>query len=151
VNVMRTPRISRAVALALIAAIASGCVKPTAKHAEVMICEIHEVKAEVCGSGGCLRNPGFRMTITFIDENRTRIALGNVFGSQTVLQRAEDTLYSGDNQDKNVVQFERKGSISEDTLMLNTISGQMYFFSKTRDAVTEEFYAHCEASLANAQ
>lgn len=136
-------------AVALIA-ITSGCAEPTAKHAEVLICEIHEVKAEVCGTGGCVLNPGFRMTITFIDENRTRIALGNVFGSQTVLQRAENALYSGDNQDKNVVQFERKGSISEDTLMLNTISGQMYFFSKTGDVVTEEFYAHCEALLSNA-
>ena len=136
-------------AVALIA-ITSGRAEPTAKHAEVLICEIHEVKAEVCGTGGCVLNPGFRMTITFIDENRTRIALGDVFGFQSVLQRAENTLYSGDNQDKNVVQFERKGSISEDTLMLNTISGQMYFFSKTDDAVTEEFYAHCEASLANA-
>ena len=148
---MRTPRMARAVALALIVAIASGCADPTAKHAEVMICEIHEVKAEVCGTGGCLRNPGFRMTISFIDKNRTRIALGNVFGSQTVLQRAENTLYSGDNQDKNVVQFKGKGSFSEEELMLNTISGQMYFFSKIDDVVSEEFYAHCEASLGNAQ
>ena len=148
---MRTPRIARAVALALLVAITSGCADQTAKHAEVMICEIHKVKAEVCGKGGCLREPGFRMTITFIDKNRTRIALGDVFGSQTVLQRVENTLYSGDNQDKNVVQFEGKGLLSEETLMLNMISGQMYYFFKSNSIVSEEFYAHCEASLGNAQ
>jgi hypothetical protein len=89
------------------------------------------------------------MTVTFMNEDRTQIALGNVFGSQTVLKRTANELYSGDNLDRNVVQYDRNSSASEETLMLNTVSGQMYFVAKVDGTVTREFYAHCAASLAN--
>ena len=127
----------------------AGCAKPTLESAKVLICEIHEVKPEVCGAAGCVYNPGFRMTLTFMNEDRTQIALGNVFGSQTVLKQTANELYSGDDLDRNVVQFERNSSSSEETLMLNTVSGQMYFFARVDGAVTREFYAHCGPSLPN--
>ena len=127
----------------------TGCAQPTLDSARILICEIHEVKPEVCGAAGCIFNPGFRMTVTFMNEDRTQIALGNVFGSQTVLKRTANDLYSGDDLDRNVVQFERNSSSSEETLMLNMVSGQMYFFAKVEGAVTREFYAHCEASLGS--
>ncbi len=127
----------------------TGCAQATRQNANVLVCEIHEVKPEVCGEAGCIFNPGFRMTITFMNEDRTQIALGNVFGSQTVLKRTANELYSGDNLDRNILQFERNSSSSEETLMLNTVSGQMYFFAKVEGAVTREFYAHCDSSLPN--
>ena len=63
----------------------AGCAKPTLESAKVLICEIHEVKPEVCGAAGCVYNPGFRMTLTFMNEHRSKIAIGGVFGSRTVL------------------------------------------------------------------
>jgi hypothetical protein len=127
----------------------TGCAQPTLENAKVLICEIHEVKSEVCGALGCTFNPGFRLTVTFMNEDRTEIAIGDVFGGQTVLKEVENKLYSGKNRDRNVVQFERKSSASEDRLMLNSVSGQMYFFAKVEDELTEEFYAHCDSSLTS--
>jgi hypothetical protein len=129
----------------------TGCSQPTLDRARILICEIHEVKSEVCGALGCTFNPGFRLTVTFMNEDRTEIAIGDVFGGQTVLKKVENKLYSGNDRDRNVVQFERKSPASEDRLMLNSVSGQMYFFAKVEDELTEEFYAHCDPALPNAR
>jgi hypothetical protein len=132
---------------ALLAALAvTGCAEPTLESAKVLICEIHEVKPEACGAGGCIFNPGFRMTITFMNEDRTEIAFGDVFGSQTLLQKTEITSYSGANRDPNVVQFENakaKPPKYEELFLLNTVSGQLYYQSVLDSELRNTYYAHC--------
>jgi len=124
----------------------TGCAQPTLENAKVLICEIHEVKPDVCGAAGCLFNPGFRMTVTFLDASRSELALGDVFGSQTMLQKTEITSYSGTNRDPNVVQFENtktKPPKYEELILLNTVSGQLYYHSVLDSVVHNTYYAHC--------
>lgn len=133
----------------------TGCSEPKIDSATVLICEIHEVNSKLCGAAGCIFNPGFRLTVTFLKEDRTQIALGDVLGAQRILDRVENSLISGDSLDRNVVQFDRNSSFSGrtqlDTLMLNTVSGQMYFYSLLDGTPIQENYAHCDPALPNAR
>jgi hypothetical protein len=137
---------TRSIVTLLAVFIVTGCAQPTLENAKVLICEIHEVKPEACGALGCLFNPGFRMTVTFLDSSRSEIALGDVFGSQTMLQKTQIKLSSDATRDPNVVQFENiktKPPKYEELILLNTVSGQLYYHSVLDSVVQNTYYAHC--------
>lgn len=121
----------------------SGC----AKSVDPLVCEVQERNnPEVCGVGGCLFPTGFRFTITYLNDERSEIALGDVFGSQDILQQTEITRYGGNQRDPNITQYTNtkdKPPKYDQLLSLNSVSGQMYFESLLDGQVKDTFYAHC--------
>ena len=97
--------------------------------------------------------PGFRITISFNDPDRSSITVGNVFGAKEIFRRTPSKFYENGKgpdgqsiEDENVYHYSviRDAPVKyESWYLINMVSGQMYHDEKVEDAVSKMIYAHC--------
>ena len=122
----------------------SGC----AKSLDPLVCQVLNAQStEAIGEHKSSFFPtGFRYKLTFLDNDQKKIAIGDVFGSRDVLQQTPIVLKNGLQLDPNVSQYENvkeKPPKFEKLLLLNRVSGQMYYHALLDGKVSDTFYAHC--------
>lgn len=122
-----------------------GCAqKPSA-----LVCSIQQRtnETDLCGPTGCVLKTGVLVTITFPKGDDNQIAVGDVFGVQTILKRKELEELPPESRDPNVAQYvdSAKSPIPRDeVVLLNKISGQLYYYKKVKGEVYDQFYALCK-------
>lgn len=96
--------------------------------------------------------PGFRITISFNDPDRSSITVADVFGAKANFKRTPSKFYengiSPDGQsleDENVYHYSviRDAPVKyESWYLINMVSGQLYHDEKVGDAVSKIIFAH---------